>query len=157
MSILKRHVIEGKDRTATIQALQGCLIDLIDMALQGKQAHWNVVGPNFRSIHLQLDEIIATTREASDAVAERIVTLAESADGRAATVAAGSHLEPYPSGLQQVGTTVTLIADRLQAVTRELRNAIRVVAEADPVSQDLLIGATQNLEKHLWMVQAQEG
>lgn len=156
MPALKRHVIDGKDRTLTVNALQSCLIDLIDMALQGKQAHWNVVGPNFRSVHLQLDEIIATTRNASDAVAE-LVTLAEAADGRAATVAGESRLEPYPSGLQEVGATVTLIADRLQALIGELRRAISELAEADPISQDLLIGVTQDFEKHLWMVQAQEG
>ncbi|MBU1803288.1 MAG: DNA starvation/stationary phase protection protein, partial [Actinobacteria bacterium] len=34
--------------------LQQLLVDLTDLHLQGKQAHWNVVGKNFRDLHLQL-------------------------------------------------------------------------------------------------------
>jgi hypothetical protein len=34
--------------------LQSMLVELIDLALIGKQAHWNVEGPHFRSLHLEL-------------------------------------------------------------------------------------------------------
>ena len=36
-------------------SLQAVLVDLIELSLQGKQAHWNLVGPNFRDLHLQLN------------------------------------------------------------------------------------------------------
>ncbi|MAT73148.1 MAG: DNA starvation/stationary phase protection protein Dps [Planctomycetaceae bacterium] len=157
MKVLTRHVVEGESRTKTIAALQACLTDLVDLALQGKQAHWNVVGPNFRSVHLQLDEIIALVRDASDAVAERIVTLSDPADGRAATVAKNSRLEPYPEGLQSVSDTVTHIADRLMTAIQGLRDGIETVGDLDPISEDLLIAQASGLEKYLWMVQAQEG
>ena len=39
-------------------ALQQALVDLTALSLQGKQAHWNIEGPGFRSLHLHLDEII---------------------------------------------------------------------------------------------------
>ncbi|MCA9233979.1 MAG: DNA starvation/stationary phase protection protein Dps [Planctomycetales bacterium] len=157
MASLKRHVVDGKKRTETITLLQGCLADLIDLALQGKQAHWNVVGPNFRSMHLQLDEIIALARDASDAVAERIVTLGDPAEGRASYVAETTRLDAYPKGLQSVSDTVSLVADRLMKVIAGLREAIDAVGDLDPVSQDLLIAQAGGLEKYLWMVQAQEG
>lgn len=156
MATLKRRVIEGEQRKQTIAELQAVLTDLIDLALQGKQAHWNVVGPNFRSIHLQLDEIIDTVRIGSDEVAERIVTLAEAADGRAAVVAEQSRLEAYPADLQDVPTTVTLIADRLQTTIAGMRDAIEKLGDLDPISEDLVIGHSAALEKYLWMVQAQE-
>ncbi|GAP53821.1 ferritin, Dps family protein [Arthrobacter sp. Hiyo6] len=38
--------------------LQAVLADLIELHVQGKQAHWNIVGTNFRDLHLQLDEIV---------------------------------------------------------------------------------------------------
>ncbi|MEO8261128.1 MAG: DNA starvation/stationary phase protection protein, partial [Pseudolysinimonas sp.] len=38
--------------------MQKVLVDLIELAGQGKQAHWNVVGKNFRDTHRILDEII---------------------------------------------------------------------------------------------------
>jgi starvation-inducible DNA-binding protein len=36
--------------------LQRVLTDLIELHVQGKQTHWNLVGTNFRDLHLQLDE-----------------------------------------------------------------------------------------------------
>ena len=40
----------------TAESLQATLVELIDLSLQAKQAHWNVVGPAFRGVHLFLDE-----------------------------------------------------------------------------------------------------
>ncbi|MDO9396591.1 MAG: DNA starvation/stationary phase protection protein, partial [Herbiconiux sp.] len=34
------------------ESMQRVLVDLIELHLQGKQAHWNVVGKNFRDLHL---------------------------------------------------------------------------------------------------------
>ena len=47
------------DIKATGEVLQGALVDLLDLSLIAKQAHWNILGPRFRSIHLQLDEVVA--------------------------------------------------------------------------------------------------
>lgn len=58
----------------------------------GKQLHWNVVGPLFRPLHLQLDELIDSWRELADLVAERAVAIGFAPDGQSATVAADSPL-----------------------------------------------------------------
>src|SRR5262249_52785045 len=79
-------------------ALDGTLADLLDLALLAKQAHWNLVGQRFRSIHLLLDELAGVAREGADRVAERAVTLGHSADGRAATVALLSSLPQIEAG-----------------------------------------------------------
>ena len=62
--------------------LQKVLVDLIELASQGKQAHWNVVGTNFRDTHLALDEIIDAARAFSDTIAERMRALHALPDGR---------------------------------------------------------------------------
>ena len=156
MPPLKRHILDEAKQSKAVAALQRSLYDLIDLSLQGKQAHWNVVGPNFRSIHLQLDEIIDSARLASDELAERIVTLAAPADGRAVNVGEKASLEDYPKGLKSVSETVTLIADRLEKTIAGLRKGIEELDDVDLVSQDMLIASSAALEKHLWMVQAQE-
>jgi hypothetical protein len=51
-----------------VQNLQRILVDLIELHLQGKQAHWTVVGTNFRDLHLQLDELVDFAREGSDTI-----------------------------------------------------------------------------------------
>jgi starvation-inducible DNA-binding protein len=68
--------------------LQLVLVDLVELHIQGKQAHWNVVGSNFRDLHLLLDEVVASAREASDTVAERMRALYAVPDGRSDTIAA---------------------------------------------------------------------
>lgn len=44
------------------QTLRATVIDLIDLSLIAKQAHWNVIGANFRSVHLALDELVTAAR-----------------------------------------------------------------------------------------------
>ncbi|MGO3320843.1 MAG: Dps family protein, partial [Microbacterium gubbeenense] len=51
------------------------LVDLIELSLQGKQAHWNVVGPNFIGVHEMLDPEVEAIRANGNAVAERIAAL----------------------------------------------------------------------------------
>lgn len=152
----KRDILQGKDNEKVTAILQSNLTNLIDLALLMKQAHWNVVGPNFRSIHLQLDEIVVTARAASDDVAERIAALGVTADGRSSTVAESSELEAYPGGFADVQDTINRVADAVKTTIDSLRSAIEKLGDLDPVSQDLLIGISAPMEKHLWMLQAQE-
>ena len=154
---VKRSVLSAENKEKSAPLLQGALVDLIDLALQAKQAHWNLIGPNFRAVHLQLDEIIDQVRLASDDVAERLVTIGVAADGRAATVAEGSTLEAFPEGEVSVPQTIGLVADRMSAVSKAMRERIEALGEIDPVSEDLLIGVTAPIEKQLWMLQSQEG
>jgi starvation-inducible DNA-binding protein len=152
----KRDVLDSENTQKVCSLMQGNLTNLIDLALLLKQAHWCVVGPNFRSVHLQLDEIIASVRAASDEVAERISTLGIAPDGRSGTVASDSRLDQYPNDFVKVGETTGYVADAMKTTIDELRSAIDKLGDCDPVSEDLCIGIAAPLEKHLWMLQAQE-
>jgi starvation-inducible DNA-binding protein len=154
MTIVKSALDESA-RKVTGAALQGALADLIDVSLVGKQAHWNVVGPRFRSIHLQLDELVAFARNAADLVAERASALGVSPDGRAASVAEGSGLPDFPPGYVADSDVVGAFVKALDDLVQRMRSRIAETAEPDPVSQDLLLGITADLEKQLWMFQAE--
>ena len=135
--------------------LQKVLVDLIELHLQGKQAHWNVVGKNFRDLHLQLDEIIDSAREFSDVVAERLRALHAVPDGRSDTVAATTTLPEYPNGEIDTATTVDLVTVRLEAVVGTMRDVHDDVDEADPTSADILHAIIDKLEQYAWMVSAE--
>jgi starvation-inducible DNA-binding protein len=154
MSVVKSPLSEA-DRKVVGEALQGALVDLVDLSLVAKQVHWNVVGPRFRSVHLQLDEVVDTARLHSDTVAERASALGVTPDGRAATVAKASALGNTPSGLIKDVDAVKTLVDALAAVVKQMRERIASTEEADPITQDLIIGLTGDLEKHLWMFQAE--
>ena len=136
-------------------ALQRVQIDLIELSLQGKQAHWNIVGHNFRDLHLQLDEIVEAAREFSDMVGERLRALHATTDGRSRTVAETTALAEFPNGEVDTSEAVDLITDRLETVVRTMRSVHDEVDEEDPTSADLLHQIIERLEQLAWMVSAE--
>lgn len=138
----------------TGEALQQALVDLIGLSLQSKQAHWNLTGPHFRSIHLHLDEVVATAREHADTLAERAVAIGVSPDGRAATVARDTKA-PFGQGPVPDKKVIAGMVQLLAEIIGRLREGIKETEEADPVSQDLLIAVSHDLQKHHWMFAAQ--
>ncbi|GGT48147.1 DNA starvation/stationary phase protection protein [Streptomyces kurssanovii] len=154
MSVVKSTLSDADLKTVG-DALKGALVDLVDLGLVAKQVHWNVVGPRFRSVHLQLDEVVDTARQHSDMVAERASAMGVAPDGRAATVAAQSAIGSVPEGWIKDVDVVRTMIDSLGAVVGRMRERIEATAEPDPVSQDILIQLTADLEKHAWMFQAE--
>lgn len=143
------------DRAATGAVLQATLVDLVDLSLVAKQAHWNVVGPNFRSAHLQLDELVAAARQFVDDVAERANAIGVSPNGKAKTVVESSGIPHYPDNWQSVESTVAAVVEILAELITRLRKRIDETDKSDLVTQDLLIEITRELEKQHWMWQAQ--
>ena len=135
--------------------LQRVLVDLIELSIQGKQAHWNVVGHNFRDTHLQLDEIIEAAREFSDTVAERMRALHAVPDGRSDIVAETTTLPEYPQGEIDTSETIDLITVRLEAVVGTMRRVHDDVDDEDPTSADILHAIIQQLEQFAWMISAE--
>lgn len=147
--------LDAGARDATGAVLQDTLVDLIDLSLVAKQAHWNVVGSQFRSVHLQLDELVATARQAVDDVAERASALGVSPTGTARTVADRSGVPDYPTGWQSDRDTIRHVVAALAAVIERLRPRVEETDKTDLVTQDLLIGITRSIEEAHWMWQAQ--
>jgi starvation-inducible DNA-binding protein len=135
--------------------LQEVLVDLTELHLQAKQAHWNLVGRNFRDLHRQLDEIIDEARAFSDTIAERLRALHAMPDGRSDTVAATTTLSEFPNGEIETSQAVDLITERLDAVVGTCRRVHDDVDEEDPTSADLLHAVIARLEQFSWMVSAE--
>src|SRR5205823_14878396 len=104
------------ERDETGLQLQETLVELIDLSLLGKQLHWSVIGPFFRPLHLQLDELIDSWRELSDTVAERAVAIGYAPDGRSGTVATESPLHPIERGELEDRVVVRELTNRLAEV-----------------------------------------
>jgi len=135
--------------------LQRVLVDLIELSLQGKQAHWNVVGTNFRDTHLQLDEIIEASREFADTVAERMRALHALPDGRSDVVAETTTLPEFPQGEIATKEVIDLMTERLDDVATTCRDVHDDVDEEDPTSADILHAILERIEQLSWMVSAE--
>ena len=135
--------------------LQKVLVDLIELSLQGKQAHWNVVGRNFRDTHLQLDEIIEAARDFADTVAERMRSLHALPDGRSDEVAQTTTLPEFPQGEIATNEVVDLMTERLDDVAATCRDVHDAVDDEDPTSADILHAILERVEQLSWMVSAE--
>ena len=153
-TMLTRVALDQKIRDEIASLLQETLGELIDFSLQLKQGHWNCVGRHFRDVHLQLDEILASTREHADEVAERIAALGIASEGNAGTTAKASKLEPFPSGLMDADAVSHALAERFGALLKHARERQARLGELDAVSEDVMIAMLRDLEKHAWMLNA---
>lgn len=140
---------------ALSENLQKVLIDLIELSIQGKQAHWNVVGRNFRDTHQQLDEIIDAAREFGDTVAERMRSLHALPDGRSDIVAETTTLPEFPQGEIDTSEVIDLMTERLDAVATTCRDVHDDVDDEDPTSADILHAILERVEQLSWMVSAE--
>ncbi|TDE10890.1 Dps family protein [Jiangella asiatica] len=137
------------------EALRDALIDLIDLSLLGKQAHWNVVGPRFRTIHFQLDEVVDAARKHADIVAERSATVGSPADGRAETIARDTQITRLDAGWIRDDDVVAAFTGLYEGLIARMRQRAQDVEQADPVSNNILLDVVEELEKQYWMWQAE--
>lgn len=140
---------------ALTKNMQKVLVDLIELSLQGKQAHWNVVGTNFRDTHLQLDEIIDAAREFGDTIAERMRALHALPDGRSDIVAQSTTLPEFPQGEVLTTDVIDLMTERIDDVAHTCRDVHDAVDEEDPTTADILHSILERLEQLSWMVSAE--
>lgn len=148
--------VHGFQASAELSAnLQRVLVDLVELHLQGKHAHWNVVGTNFRDLHLQLDELVDFAREASDTIAERMRALDAVPDGRSDTVAAETTLPQFPDYERSTAEVVDLIAARTYAAVDTLRTVHDAVDAEDPSTADILHQLIDGLEKLAWLIKSE--
>ena len=147
----------GHETTAsrTTEILQAALVELIDLSLQGKQAHWTVTGPLFKPVHEHLDAIVDEVRVAYDDVAERMAALEVAPDGRLATLIATTPVDPMPAGWQADADVVARMLQRLEGLSGRLGAWIDELGDLDPVTQDMLIGIRHGIDKHAWMLRVQ--
>ncbi|MCK5945167.1 MAG: DNA starvation/stationary phase protection protein [Planctomycetes bacterium] len=143
-------------RSEVCERLNIWLVDLVALSLRLKQAHWNLRGPRFKSIHEQLDEILVDVHAAVDDVAERIVTIGGQADARPRIVAEHMHLGEFPGGPLQVKDAIRHCCRDLSHVVQRGRNLLPDIAANDAVSEDLVLGVLGKLEKDHWLLQSQE-
>jgi starvation-inducible DNA-binding protein len=138
-----------------VQNLQRILVDLVELHLQGKQAHWNVVGTNFRDLHLQLDELVDFAREGSDIIAERMRALDAVPDGRSDTVVVTTSLPRFPAHEHSTAEVVAEITTRIYATVATLRTVHDAVDAEDPSTADILHEQIDGLEKLAWLIKSE--
>ena len=127
----------------------------IDLHAQMKQAHWNVRGAGFISIHELFDKVAGEVESYTDLIAERTRALGGAALGTIQIAAERSFLAPWPLEVAGVREHVFAAAAALAAFGQSSREAIRSAAElGDPVSAQLFTGISRGVDQQLWLVES---
>ncbi len=134
--------------------LQDRLNALTDLSLTLKHVHWNVVGPNFIAVHLMLDPQVDAVRLMADTTAERIATLGGSPVGTPGALVAQRDWDDYSVGRADAIAHLGALDVVYSGVIAAHREAIAATEEPDPVTQDMLIGQSAQLEQFHWFVRA---
>jgi len=142
------------DSATLADTLQKRLTACNDLHLTLKHVHWNVVGPNFISVHEMLDPQVELVRGFADVLAERIATLGGSPVGTMGANADHRSWDDYSLGRDTAQAHLGALDKVYDGMIGDHRKAISVAGEVDPVTEDLLIGQTAELEKFQWFVRA---
>lgn len=150
-----RNDVPSNAKKASINILQGCLVDSVDLYNATRQAHWNVKGPHFGQLHELFDQFYRSLQDSSDELAERLVQLGGTANGTTQVLANQTRLEAYPTDLYAGMDHVRALADRYAQVAKTLREGIDETDEAgDADTADLLTEQSRAVDKMLWMLEA---
>jgi len=146
--------MEAASAKGVATLLQDRLNALTDLHLTLKHVHWNVVGPHFIAVHEMLDPQVDAVRLMSDTLAERIATLGSQPIGTPGALVAARDWDDY--SLNRAGALEHLAALNLvyDGVITDHRAAIESTDEPDPVTQDILIGQSAQLEQFQWFIRA---
>lgn len=142
-------------RGQSIELLNKHLAAAIDLHAQMKQAHWNVRGPSFISIHELFDKVSAEVEEYSDQIAERAGGLGGTAYGTVQMAAERSFLIPYPLGIADETQHIFAVAGALAAFGQSAREAIKLADDfGDADTADLFTQVSRGIDQQLWFVEA---
>lgn len=137
-----------------IELMQERLSTLLDLQLTLKHVHWNVVGMNFIAIHEMLDPQVDAVRAMSDAVAERIATMGGEPLGTPGSITRIRSWDDYELNRAPTVRHLSALDSVYSGVIADHRAVIERLGDLDPITEDLFIGHTADLELFQWFVRA---
>lgn len=155
MMISTRNNLPEDVRVTEVNLLNQRLADTIDLVYQAKQAHWNVKGMEFRSLHKLFDEVAETIDKYADIFAERLVQLGGVTDGTIQAVTRNTSMSEYPVDLLDGQEHLRTICERVARYGKSVREAIHTCANlGDDVTADIFTDAAKDTDELLWMLES---
>ncbi|MEQ6902409.1 DNA starvation/stationary phase protection protein Dps [Nocardioides sp. YIM 152588] len=146
--------LSESDAVRVVELLQDRLNATTDLHLTLKHVHWNVVGPHFIAVHEMLDPQVDAVRGFSDDLAERIATLGGSPVGTPGALVADRTWDEYSIGRATTQEHLGALDLVYQGVIESYRAGIKELGELDPVTEDMFISQTDQLELFHWFIRA---
>ncbi len=148
--------ITQESLTEAAHALNAILADELVLYTKTRNAHWNIEGPDFHSMHLFFESQYEQLDETMDDIAERIRSLGHYAPATLKSFLELTHLsERLHETNDSQGFIKELLADH-ESIIIHLRELINPLAEKmkDAGTSDFITGLMEKHEKMAWMLRA---
>ena len=150
-----RNYLPEPGRLSSIEALNSILIQVIEVAMSARHAHWNVRGAHFVARHEHFKNVADGLGPQNDTIAKRISALGGIARGTVQIVASPRTSKPYPLHSFSDHDHLDAVACHLGLPASEARLSIGECQEhGDPETVQILIEASIATEKLLWLVES---
>jgi len=148
--------LSEKAYKGVVNVLRTVLADEHVFYIKLRKFHWNVKGPQFRSLHELLEEQYTVVAETIDEIAERIVQYGATAPGTMAEFLDYARLSEASGDTPNAHEIVAASVDDHEALIRHLRKDIKAVGEeyGDVGAEDFLTGLLQQHQKQAWLLRA---
>lgn len=148
----KNDLSEGI-RKKIIKLLNDNLVDALHLSNQAKQAHWNVKGPLFYSLHELFDKLYEQSDEWSDLLAERAVQLGGTAESNLECIYNRSRLPSYSLSISDGLKHVEALIKSVSLFCKNVRKAIDQ-SDSDLSTADIFTEISREADKFLWFLES---
>jgi starvation-inducible DNA-binding protein len=145
-----------EQRQGVIELLNRDLSDAYLLTIKTKKYHWDVVGPQFKSLHEIWDEQYQTLTQSIDSIAERVRALGGYPVGTAQGFLELASIEEAAGSLPRATEMVANLVHDHEQVIRNLREHIDRCSEDfhDEGTADFLTGLMEGHEEMAWMLRS---
>ncbi|WP_353933231.1 Dps family protein [Okeanomitos corallinicola TIOX110] len=148
--------LTDEQRYGVINLLNQDLADSYVLLVKTKKYHWDVVGPQFRTLHELWEEQYQELSENIDNLAERVRTLGGYPTSTMAGFLQITTLKEHTGEIPTSTGMVTQLIEDHEQIIRNLRNHIDRCGDEfhDQVSADFLTDLMQEHEEMAWMLRS---
>ena len=148
--------LSDEQRRGVADLLNRDLSDAYLLLIKTKKFHWDVIGPQFRTLHELWEEQYETLTETIDALAERVRQLGFYPVGTAQGFLQMASLKEETQEIPTATGMVAKLVDDHEQIIRNLREHVDQCSEEfhDEGTADFLTGLMEGHEEMAWMLRS---
>ena len=154
-AVSTKNGLPPETRKKVAELLNQLLATTVDLYSHAKQAHWNVRGHHFMTLHKLFDKVAEQVSEHGDEIAERAGQLGFGVSGTIRQAAKTTSLNDYSLQIASGEEHVERLSTSISEYTKLLLHGIEITDEADdPITTDLLTTICRACDQMLWFVES---
>lgn len=148
--------LTDEQRRGVSELLNRDLADVNLLLIKTKKYHWDVTGPEFRSLHQIWEEQYEILNETIDAIAERVRALGNYPLGTAQGFLEYGSIKEHTGDVPSSSEMVANLVDDHEQIIRNLREHVDQCSDSfhDEGTADFLTGLMEGHEEMAWMLRS---